>query len=39
MKKQALLMLALSAAGLATAQERVKIGDVAAITGRVAHFG
>jgi len=39
MKKQALLMLALSAAGLATAQETVKIGHVAAITGPVAHFG
>ena len=39
MKKQALLMLALSAAGLATAQESVKIGHVAAITGPVAHFG
>jgi branched-chain amino acid transport system substrate-binding protein len=39
LKKQALLMLALSAAGLATAQESVKIGHVAAITGPVAHFG
>ena len=39
MKKQALLMLALSAAGLATAQETVKIGHAAAITGPVAHFG
>ena len=39
MKKQALLMVALSVAGLATAQETVKIGHAAAITGPVAHFG
>jgi branched-chain amino acid transport system substrate-binding protein len=39
MKKQALLVLALSAAGLATAQEVVKIGHVASMTGPVAHFG
>src|SRR5690242_12205144 len=39
MKKQALLMVALSAAGLAAAQETVKIGHAAAITGPVAHFG
>ena len=39
MKKQALLVLALSAAGVATAQETVKIGHVASMTGPVAHFG
>ena len=39
MKKQALLMVALSAAGLASAQETVRIGHVAAMTGPVAHFG
>ena len=39
MKKQALLMVALSCAGLASAQEVVKIGHVASMTGPVAHFG
>ena len=42
MKKHALLMIALSAATVATAahaQEIVKIGHVAAMTGPVAHFG
>lgn len=39
MKKQALLIVALSAAGLASAQETVRIGHVAAMTGPVAHFG
>ncbi|TQK11711.1 branched-chain amino acid ABC transporter substrate-binding protein [Herbaspirillum sp. SJZ107] len=39
MKKQVLLMAALSAAGLANAQETVRIGHVAAMTGPVAHFG
>jgi branched-chain amino acid transport system substrate-binding protein len=39
MKKQVLLMAALSAAGFATAQETVRIGHVAAMTGPVAHFG
>jgi len=39
MKKQLLLVAALSAAGLATAQEVVRIGHAAAITGPVAHFG
>jgi branched-chain amino acid transport system substrate-binding protein len=39
MKKQALLMAALSLSALATAQETVRIGHVAAMTGPVAHFG
>jgi branched-chain amino acid transport system substrate-binding protein len=39
MKKQVLLMAALSAAGCASAQETVRIGHVAAMTGPVAHFG
>jgi branched-chain amino acid transport system substrate-binding protein len=39
MKKQALLMAALSAGAVATAQETVRIGHVAAMTGPVAHFG
>jgi branched-chain amino acid transport system substrate-binding protein len=39
MKKQVLLAVALSAAGLASAQETVRIGHAAAITGPVAHFG
>jgi branched-chain amino acid transport system substrate-binding protein len=39
MKKQALLMAALSACAVATAQETVRIGHVAAMTGPVAHFG
>ncbi|MFK3737498.1 branched-chain amino acid ABC transporter substrate-binding protein [Massilia sp. TN1-12] len=39
MKKQTLLMVALSAAGVASAQETVRIGHVAAMTGPVAHFG
>jgi len=43
MKKQVLLMAALSAAGCVTApaqaQDQVRIGHVAAMTGAVAHFG
>ena len=39
MKKCVVLGLALSAAGAASAQETVRIGHVAAITGPVAHFG
>jgi branched-chain amino acid transport system substrate-binding protein len=39
MKKGILLVSALAAAGFATAQEVVKIGHAAAITGPVAHFG
>ena len=39
MKKCVVLGLALSAAGVASAQETVRIGHVAAITGPVAHFG
>jgi branched-chain amino acid transport system substrate-binding protein len=39
MKKQALLMAALTLAGLASAQETIRIGHVAAMTGPVAHFG
>jgi branched-chain amino acid transport system substrate-binding protein len=39
MKKQVVLMVALTAAGLASAQETVRIGHVAAMTGPVAHFG
>ena len=39
MKKQVLLVVAMMAAGLATAQETVRIGHVAAMTGPVAHFG
>lgn len=39
MKKQVLLAAALAAAGLAQAQEVVRIGHVAAMTGPVAHFG
>jgi branched-chain amino acid transport system substrate-binding protein len=39
MKKYAFALAALSAAGLAPAQEVVRIGHVAAMTGPVAHFG
>jgi branched-chain amino acid transport system substrate-binding protein len=39
MKKRVVLGLALSAAGAVSAQETVRIGHVAAITGPVAHFG
>jgi branched-chain amino acid transport system substrate-binding protein len=39
MKRQVLLAVAVSVAGAATAQETVKIGHVAAMTGPVAHFG
>jgi branched-chain amino acid transport system substrate-binding protein len=39
MKKQALLMAALSVSVAAVAQETVRIGHVAAMTGPVAHFG
>ncbi len=39
MKKQAVLLAALSVAGLASAQEVVKIGHAAAVTGPVAYFG
>ena len=39
MKKVALMVSALAATGFATAQEVVKIGHAAAITGPVAHFG
>ncbi len=39
MKKQAVAIFALSLAGVASAQEVVRIGHVAAMTGPVAHFG
>jgi branched-chain amino acid transport system substrate-binding protein len=39
MKKQVLLVAALAATGLVSAQETVRIGHAAAITGPVAHFG
>jgi branched-chain amino acid transport system substrate-binding protein len=39
MKKYAFALAALSAAGLSPAQEVVRIGHVAAMTGPVAHFG
>src|SRR4051812_48414392 len=39
MKKQAVLLAALCAAGVASAQEVVKIGHAAAVTGPVAYFG
>jgi branched-chain amino acid transport system substrate-binding protein len=39
MKRQVLLAVAVSVAGAAVAQETVKIGHVAAMTGPVAHFG
>src|SRR6478609_2445564 len=39
MKKYAFALAALTAAGLAPAQEVVRIGHVAAMTGPVAHFG
>ncbi|MFC0253032.1 branched-chain amino acid ABC transporter substrate-binding protein [Massilia consociata] len=39
MKKQAVLLAALSAASVASAQEVVKIGHAAAVTGPVAYFG
>src|SRR6476661_1249793 len=39
MKKHVFALVALSAAGLSPAQEVVRIGHVAAITGPVAHFG
>lgn len=39
MKKQVLLAVGLAATGLASAQETVRIGHAAAITGPVAHFG
>jgi len=39
MKKQLLLVAALVAAGAVSAQETVRIGHVAAMTGPVAHFG
>ena len=39
MKKQVLLMAALAAAFAVSAQETVRIGHVAAMTGPVAHFG
>ena len=39
MKKQAVLLAALSVAGLASAQETVRIGHAAAVTGPVAYFG
>jgi branched-chain amino acid transport system substrate-binding protein len=39
MKKYALALAAVSAAGLAPAQEVVRIGHVASMTGPVAHFG
>lgn len=39
MKKQVLLAVAITAAGTVMAQETVKIGHVAAITGSDAHFG
>jgi branched-chain amino acid transport system substrate-binding protein len=39
MKKHAVVVVALSLAGIASAQEVVKIGHVAAVTGPVAYFG
>ncbi|BDT60459.1 branched chain amino acid ABC transporter substrate-binding protein [Massilia varians] len=39
MKKQAVLFAGLAAAGLASAQEVVRIGHAAAVTGPVAYFG
>jgi len=39
MKKHALVVVALSFAGVASAQEVVKIGHVAAVTGPVSYFG
>jgi branched-chain amino acid transport system substrate-binding protein len=39
MKKHAVVVIALSLAGVASAQEVVKIGHVAAVTGPVAYFG
>ena len=39
MKKTVFALVALSAAGLASSQEVVRIGHVAAMTGPVAHFG
>jgi len=39
MKKQAVLLAALSVAGMASAQEVVRIGHAAAVTGPVAYFG
>lgn len=39
MKKQAVLLAGLAAAGLAPAQEVVRIGHAAAVTGPVAYFG
>jgi len=39
MKKQAVLLAGLAAAGLASAQEVVRIGHAAAVTGPVAYFG
>jgi branched-chain amino acid transport system substrate-binding protein len=39
MKKHGLLLVALSLAGLASAQETVRIGHAAAMTGPDAHFG
>ncbi|SFD92415.1 branched-chain amino acid ABC transporter substrate-binding protein [Massilia yuzhufengensis] len=39
MKKQAVLLAVLSVAGVASAQEVVKIGHAAAVTGPVAYFG
>ena len=39
MKKQAVLLAVLAVAGTASAQETVKIGHAAAVTGPVAYFG
>ena len=39
MKKQAVLLAGLAMAGLASAQEVVRIGHAAAVTGPVAYFG
>ncbi|MGI4841904.1 MAG: branched-chain amino acid ABC transporter substrate-binding protein [Janthinobacterium lividum] len=39
MKKQAVLLAGLAAAGLASGQEVVRIGHAAAVTGPVAYFG
>ncbi|CAN7263678.1 branched-chain amino acid ABC transporter substrate-binding protein [Massilia sp. LjRoot122] len=39
MKKQAVLLAGLALAGMASAQEVVKIGHAAAVTGPVAYFG
>ena len=39
MKKHGLLLIALSFAGVASAQEVVRIGHAAAMTGPDAHFG